>query len=433
MARERWGLEAWREYQAERIASLLQISSACVPYYRKEWSALGITAQEISRDPLGTFARVPVLEKNALRAAPESFLREGLSPKSLTICHTSGSTGTPIKTYWNNKEFRRSLALRESRSTAWAGVSFSMPRATFSGRIVVPNAESRGPFHRYNLAERQVYFSAFHLTRANASIYAEAMRHHGTEWLTGYAVSSALLARQMIEEGLKPLSLKAVITTSEKLTERMRGDMRAAYGCRAYEEYGTVEDAVFASECEDGSLHVSPDACLMEILRPDGSPASPGETGEVITTCLLRDCQPLIRYRVGDLARWSPRGCSCGRAMPVLEEVVGRIEDVVYGPDCRQMVRFHGIFTDQPHVVEAQVIQEALDKLRILVVVTPDFGKVDIEGITMRVRQRLTDKMRVEVVPVPRLERNPAGKFKAVVSLLSSEVIESLRRGASAF
>ncbi len=64
----------------------------------------------------------------------------------------------------------------------------------------------------------------------------------------------------------------------------MRAVMQAAYRCRIFEEYSTVETALFASECEHGRLHVSPDVSITEILRPDGTPCQPGEVGEVVTT-----------------------------------------------------------------------------------------------------------------------------------------------------
>jgi len=53
----------------------------------------------------------------------------------------------------------------------------------------------------------------------------------------------------------------------------MRRVMEAAFRCKVFEEYSTVENAVFASECRHGKLHVSPDSCVLEILRPDGMPA----------------------------------------------------------------------------------------------------------------------------------------------------------------
>jgi phenylacetate-CoA ligase len=331
---------------------------------------------------------------------------------------TSGSTGTPIASYYTIPELRQSLALRETRSARWANVSFLMPRVTFSGRMVVSDPESKGDVYRFNAVEKQVYFSAFHLRPETAFRYVEALKRHQIQWGTGYAVSFYLLARFMLEENIPPPNLKAIITTSEKLTSEMRSVMEQAYGCKVYEEYSTVENAIFASECECGHLHVSPDVGVVEILRSDGSPCEPEEPGEVVVTTLSRIYQPLIRFRLGDIAAWDPDPCPCGRQMPVIKEVLGRVEDVVLGPDGRQMVRFHGIFIDQPHIREGQIIQEALDRIRVKVVPTEGFGDSDVNDVIHRVQQRLGGSVQVVVEPVQSIPRTKAGKFKAVISLL---------------
>jgi phenylacetate-CoA ligase len=244
----------------------------------------------------------------------------------------------------------------------------------------------------------------------------EGLRRHSVQWLTGYAVSYYLLAKFILKQRLEVPPLKAVVTTSEKVTSSMREAMERAYRCRVFEEYSTVENAVFASQCEQGRLHVSPDACVLEILRSDGTACDPGEVGEVVATCLLRSYQPLIRFRLGDLAAWDPEPCPCGRAMPVIKEVVGRIEDVVVGPDGRQMVRFHGVFVDQPHIREGQIVQESLDRMRVKVVPSVGFGEADVEDIITRVQQRLGKEVKVIVEPVNEISRTKAGKFQAVVS-----------------
>ena len=77
-----------------------------------------------------------------------------------------------------------------------------------------------------------------------------------------------------------------------------------------------------------------------------------------------------------------------------------------------------GVFVNQPHVREGQVIQEALDFIRIKVVPTGDFGRQDIDDIVHRVQQRLGEKVRVAVEPVKEIPRTKAGKFQAVVSNL---------------
>jgi phenylacetate-CoA ligase len=236
--------------------------------------------------------------------------------------------------------------------------------------------------------------------------------------MTGYSFSYYTLARFIIEQQLEVPPLKAVITTSEKLTRDMRTVMEQAYRCRVYEEYSTVENVLFASECEAGGLHVSPDAGVVEILRSDGTPCPPGEVGEVVATCLMRDYQPLIRFRLGDMAEWADRACACGRAMPLLLEVTGRIEDAVVGPDGREMVRFHGIFVEQPNVREGQIIQEELRRIRVKVVTANGFGEADTQDIVRRVQQRLGAQVEVIVEPVSDIPRTKAGKFQAVVSLL---------------
>ena len=405
--------DAWID---ARLREILAGAAEHVPYYRDRWRAAEANAARAGR-----LQELPITEKDDLRGAAGAFCREDMHPRPVYRLLTSGSTGTPIETRWTKRERRRSFALREARSARWAGVSFREPRATFSGRLVVPAERTGGPFHRYNAAERQVYLSAFHLSADTASAYIAAMHRHGTRWLTGYAVSFYLLATFMLDQGLEPPPLAAVITTSEKVTPEMREVMERAYGCKVYEEYSSVENISFASECREGGLHVSPDAGIVELVRSDGSPAGPGEEGEVVATGLIRAYQPLIRFRLGDRARWAEEPCPCGRDFPLLAEVCGRIEDVVVAPDGRQLVRFHGLFIEQPHVVQAQVIQDALDHLTIRVVGTDAFGPDDELDIQARVRARLGPAVRCTVERVSAIPTTATGKYRAVISKLEKD------------
>ncbi len=414
--REHFSNQEWKSFQDKQFNTLITLAYEHVPFYHAYWSK-----EQVQEALNGNLSALPLLEKEPLRKQPLAFIRDDLHPLRRQHFATSGSTGTPIETYWTVSEVRNSLALREARSANWAGVSFQEPRATFSGRMVEPDPHSAGPFYRFNAAEKQVYLSAFHLRADTAKDYVRALRERHVMWMTGYAVSFYLLAKHILDQNLKVPPLKAVITTSEKLTSEMRQVMEEAYQCRVYEEYSTVENALFASECEYGRLHISPDVAIVEILREDGTACVPGEIGEVVTTCLMRTYQPLIRFRLGDLAAWDDEPCPCGRQMPVIKEVVGRIEDVVIGPDGRQMVRFHGIFVEQPHVREGQIIQEALDFIRVKVVPTDGFNNEDIQDIIQRVHQRLGESVHVEVELVDEIPRTKAGKFKAVISNLKQE------------
>lgn len=413
LSRDRLSHDEWQTWQQANLKELLSAAAEHVPYYRDTWNEAEKKAARAGR-----LQDLPLLEKDPIRANPNAFLRQDLNIKKPLEFFTSGSTGTPIASLWTAPELRASMAVREARSANWAGVSFTVPRATFSGRMVEPDPLSTGPFYRFNIVERQAYFSPFHLRQDTARLYVEALRKHQIQWLTGYAVSYYLLAKFILAESLRVPPLKAVITTSEKVTDEMRDVMESAYGCRVFEEYSTVENVLFASECEVGRLHVSPDVGVVEILRSDGTACEPGEVGEVVATSLMHYSQPFVRFRLGDLAAWDGEACWCGRAMPVIKEIVGRIEDVVTGPDGRQLVRFHGIFVNQPNVREGQIIQETLNRIRVKIVPTDEFNKADVADIIARVQQRLSAEVEVIVEPVAEIPRTKSGKFKAVISLL---------------
>lgn len=413
-SREEFKINELSSYQERLIKEYLPHWAKHIPFYRDHW-----TTEEKKSASRGILSDLPLLEKNTLREDPKRFLRDDLHPFPQFVFQTSGTTGTPIASYYSLQELRQSLALREARSANWAGVSFRMPRATISGRMVEPDPASSGPFYRYNSIEKQVYFSAFHIRPDTAIQYVEALRKHQVEWLTGYAVSYYLLARHILLQGIQVPPLRAIITTSEKVTPQMRKIMEKAFNCRVYEEYSTVENAVFASECPFGRLHLSPDVSLVEILRSDGTPAEPGEIGEIVTTTLMKKYQPLVRFRLGDLGAWDPEPCPCGLSMPVIKEIVGRIEDVVIGSDGRELVRFHGVFVDQPHINEGQIIQETINHIHVKVVPTNGFSDADTADIVARVQQRLGSSVDVTVEKVDTIPRSSAGKFKAVISKVS--------------
>ena len=90
----------------------------------------------------------------------------------------------------------------------------------------------------------------------------------------------------------------------------------------------------FAAQCEhDTRLHfLAADYLYPEIIDPDSEqplPLEPGTEGELVLTHLLRDCQPLVRFRSGDIiALDEMTPCHCGhRGMRF--RVVGRSDDMV--------------------------------------------------------------------------------------------------------
>jgi len=157
---------------------------------------------------------------------------------------------------------------------------------------------------------------------------------------------------------------------------------------------------------------------IIEIVDRNGKPCSLGEMGNVICTGLQNTLQPLIRYQIGDVARWAlNQTCLCGHAMPILEGVEGRFEDICYTRDGRELLRFDTVFKGVEAIREAQVIQKELDQFLIRVVPADNFTEHDREHLRKNMRTHVGE-VKVDIELVPAIERTSSGKFRAVISLI---------------
>jgi phenylacetate-CoA ligase len=415
--RERFTAQEWEDYQTKQLRLLLVSAVQNVPYYREHLGGPGRNMSGLAHLTLHDLPSLPLLDKESVRTQSDRLLNRNTATRRLHTYSTSGTTGTPLEVRYTNDMHRQWSAAYETRVRRWAGVNHRMSRAMIGGRMVVPEADANPPFWRFNRVERQLYMSAFHLSPANAPHYVSALNDHRPDYLVGYASTHYFLARMIVEAGLNVYRPRAILTSSEKLTVEMRATMESAYGCPVFDAYSGVEACCLASECEHHRMHISPDVGIVELLDDAGQPVPSGELGEIVATGLLNHDQPLIRYRTGDLARLSCKPCPCGRQMPVIKEIVGRIEDVVIGHDGRELVRFHGIFVGLPHVREGQVVQEGLTRFRLRLAVDPGFGESERSTILTRFEQRL-GTVQLSFEYVDRVERTPNGKFRAVVSMV---------------
>lgn len=413
--REEFSAQQWAEYSNVQLKKLLKHAFDTVPFYKDSFSKAGLEAATICKLNITDISNLPFLEKKDLRTFGTSTLLSSIREKGGEFFASSGSTGTPTQILFSHPMHQRWSAGFEARIRHWAGVDRFTSRGTIGGRRVVPDGNAQEPFYRFNFIEKQIYFSAYHISAAHARNYLEGIKRHKIQYMTGYAMSNFFLARFFEEMKLEAPPLKAVITSSEKLTNAMRETFQRVYNCKSFDSWSGLEACGLVSECEHGSLHISPDLGLIELLDKAGNPVKLGEVGEVVCTGFVNFDQPLIRYRIGDLMRLGDKPCSCGRAMPVIKEIIGRVEDTVVGKDGREMVRFHGIFINLPNLIEAQIIQHTLDVFEIKIVTNGKWSSDEALIIKNRMMSQLGD-IDVKIHEVDMIMRNPSGKFPAVIS-----------------
>jgi len=72
------------------------------------------------------------------------------------------------------------------------------------------------------------------------------------------------------------------------------------------------------------------DLHVLEVVDEEDETLPPGKPGAVVLSNLYNRCQPLIRYRMRDVAVYSEEECGCGLPFPLLENVYGRQEETIW-------------------------------------------------------------------------------------------------------
>ena len=263
---------------------------------------------------------------------------------------------------------------------------------------------------------RQLYCSVYHLKASTAASYLEAFRRRNLQYLLGYTSALTSLGRFILDQGLEVPPLKVVITNAEPVSGEQRSIIGRAFGCPVRETYGMAEIAAGAGECSSGKLHWWPDASVLEVQTDSGEVLREGE-GALVATSLINRVMPLIRYKVGDRVRLSSQFelCECGRRLPILEAVEGRLDDLVVTPDGRQIGRLDPVFKGDFEMSQAQIAQVTVDELEVRYVSDAS----DTRNLEASVRRELLKRvgpMRVRFCRKHRIETGKNGKFRAVVN-----------------
>jgi phenylacetate-CoA ligase len=313
------------------------------------------------------------------------------------------------------------MATIQARNLNWAGATYRDRRVMFGARKICRFDQKKPPFWRFSPVENMAYASVYHLGSEFLPAYVEFLRKFRPEVVMGYPSALYTIAHYAVDRGEPLPKAHAVFTSAESLPDYMRTTIERAWQSRIFDRYGAVEGCVSASQCEHGRYHVNPEVGIIEIVDANGRPVGPGIEGEVICTGLQNTLQPLIRYRIGDTARWAVvQQCPCGRQLPILEGIDGRVEDCCYTADGRRIIRFDTVFKGVSDIREAQVVQEAIDSFTVTVVPAVGFGGRSVEQIEKNMRLHVGD-VRVSVRFEAAIPRTEAGKFRAVMCRLSAD------------
>lgn len=407
------------ELQHKKLRRFLTRIAETVPYYQRLFA-------ELSFDPQAVFSaadlqRLPLLDKTTIRHHADDLKARGAS--QLKRFNTGGSSGEPLIFYLDNERVSHDVAAKR-RATRWWGVDIGDPEIVLWGSPIELGSQDKFRLLRDKLFRSEL-LSAFEMSDANLNYFIERIRQVKPAMLFGYPSSLALLASHASQKGIAmdDLGIRVAFVTSERLYDHQRAVIEQIFGCPVANGYGARDAGFIAHQCPENSLHLSAEDIVVEIVDADGKVLPPGHSGEIVVTHMATSGFPFVRYRTGDVGVLSDDLCSCGRGLPVLARVEGRTTDFVVAADGTIM---HGlaliyVLRDMPEVQEFRIVQESLLQTRVEVVASPGAPQSETtRKIQQAFRQRLGESVDVQIVFVPVISRESSGKYRYVVSKVTT-------------
>jgi len=372
-----------------------------------------------------TFQEIPLLTRQQLRDQRDELVcrqipeQHGATQKYTT----SGSTGSPVEVtgtaltsvIWSAVTLRDHLWHRRDHRLANAAIRWQA-----DGSAMAPEGRE--------LTDWGPPFSQFYQTgpafllNASSSLADQLawLRRCDPHYLISHPSNLDGLLRESGESGLGLTRLRQLRTVGESLSESTRELARVSLDLPVVDFYTSQETGYIALQCPDyPHYHVQAENLLLEVLDDQGNACPPGVAGRVVITSLSNYAMPLIRYQLGDYAEVG-EACPCGRGLPVLKRVLGRVRNLLTRPDGSRHWPDFGMrdMLELVPVRQFQIVQHALQSLELRLVVDAIPGPELEQAVKTSLARHLQFSGSIDISYHTELERSASGKFEDFLSLL---------------
>jgi phenylacetate-CoA ligase len=144
---------------------------------------------------------------------------------------------------------------------------------------------------------------------------------------------------------------------------------------------------------------------------------------------------PMIRYRIGDMGVLDSGPCPCGRSLPRLKSIAGRVTDFLVACDGRLVSGVYlatYVVAQRPSLGQVQIRQERAGQIRYLVKPGPGYsGNEDREFLSIATKEFLGHDTVVQVEIVQNLAAEPSGKYLFSISTAVSHLLQTAHTNLS--
>ena len=333
---------------------------------------------------------------------------------------TGGSTGEPMKFFVDDNWNAWNMAAAY-RQWSWAGynVGDKMTYLWSAPQDITSQAMLKTKI--LNKVHQTIFLDAHKLNEKTLDEYISILRSFQPKVINAYASAIYVIAQYMQKKGIADIRPEAILTSCETLFPYQRRIIEQTFDCKVYDYYSGRDTTFHAGECpEHVGYHMAIENAVVEFVK-NNEPVSPEEIGKMVITDLENYAMPFIRYEIGDLGRLSTEMCPCGRRLPLLKEISGRIRDIIVTKDGKYLTGafISTLFYDNKGMTKGiqqyQFIQKTKDHAILKIVKGDDYSKHELENILRKINEQC-GSMKIDVEFVDVIPPTPSGKYRPILS-----------------
>lgn len=417
-----WPTAILRELQWRRLKRILRFVYENNEFYRRRFHEAGITPDDIRC--IDDIQMLPLLTKREVRGDTPTMISKGYDIQSLQKAKTGGSTGKALDLYFTEtcSSLRNACTLRHD---LWTGWKRGEPIAAIWGNPVSPGS-FRESIRRTMVLPETLCLDTMEISTASVKRFVDKWRKLNPTLIFGHAHSIYVLARSLRELGIDCLRPAGILSTSMMLIPTERKLIEEVFGARVTDRYGCEEVGLIASECEQhNGMHLNIEHLVIEFIDDDENrPVLLGRAGKIVVTDLLNTAMPLIRYVVEDVGVPAATMCACGRGLPLMERLTGRVADFLLkanGAKVAGISLIENTLTRFPGIDQMQIVQDTIDHFDLRLVRGEGFDDSVLQALREYLQQVFGAHIKVRFSMVDEIAAEKSGKYRFSICRIGPE------------
>lgn len=411
------------DLQNERLEELLHHAWSQTDYYHDVLESCG--AVRGGKVDLRRFEDIPFLTKDIIRnQGSRLFARKLPDSRRSTLITSGGTTGAPIQFPQDSGHWDANIGTRIYQF-ATLGKALGDPEMKVWGNEGDLHKGTSSLIKRMeNFVYNRRYQGAWYLSEERINEIIQEINDWRPKLLWCFRDGIDAIAKYVNAYGIPMHQPAAIVLGGSTVYPFVVRTIEQAFKSPVISAYGSREIGGVACECLDrNGHHISVNLARIETIDAQGRTVKE-QDAELAITGLQNFAMPFIRYRLGDRGRLTDRPCSCGRTLPLLDSVSGRLIEAFINSRGEQVDPLYFIMSfrmswDQGTLRQYQLIQEKDGSLTINLV--PESGYtletvgLDLEEIRRKIRRVMGDDCRIEFHVVDDIPLAPSGKFPYIV------------------